>query len=113
MNEARAGSQKNKFSKIRIAVAFFIAVFADIILLPFEPALPLCTIIDCIVAVILYFILGCPIILLPALIAEALPGIGIFPFWTLVVVSIGAFGTITATGKSSSQKHSTDSTYLQ
>ena len=26
MNEARAGSQKNKFSKIRIAVAFFIAV---------------------------------------------------------------------------------------
>ncbi len=42
----------------------------------------------------LFFILGRQWVILPALIAEAIPGLAVFPFWLLVVGSIALWGTV-------------------
>jgi hypothetical protein len=51
---------------------------------------------DVATAVALFLILGRRWALLPALAAEAIPGLGIFPFWTLVVVSIALYDDVKA-----------------
>ncbi len=45
-------------------------------------------------ASLLFLILGRRWALLPGLIAEAVPGMGIFPVWVLVVLSIGIYDGI-------------------
>ena len=45
-------------------------------------------------ALALWAILGRPVILLVALIAEALPGVGVLPLWTAVVIAIAVTGRI-------------------
>ncbi|MBR5605822.1 MAG: hypothetical protein IKW70_05250, partial [Verrucomicrobia bacterium] len=67
-------------SKAQLVMAFFVAGIADLILTPLD-ASPICFFIDLMVAIALFVVLGWRIILLPALIAEAIPGMGIFPFW--------------------------------
>lgn len=49
---------------------------------------------DIITALALWAILGRPVILLVALIAEALPGVGVLPLWSAVVVAIAVTGGI-------------------
>lgn len=85
-------------TKRQLVVAFIIAGAADVILAPTEmmPALSLA--IDLITASLLFVALGWRLILLPPLIAEAIPGIGVFPFWTMVVGSIAVFGSIRKPG---------------
>lgn len=84
-------------SKKQLVLAFVIAAIADTILAPMQaPGLTL--FVDLLTAGLLFVVLGWRVILLPALIAEAIPGIGIFPFWVLVVGSIAAFGTIRRPG---------------
>lgn len=49
---------------------------------------------DIITALALWAMLGRPVLLLVALIAEALPGVGVLPLWTAVVVAIAVTGSI-------------------
>jgi hypothetical protein len=45
-------------------------------------------------AFLLFLILGRQWLILPGLIAEAIPGLAVFPFWILVVGSIAVWGKI-------------------
>jgi hypothetical protein len=50
--------------------------------------------IDLLTAVLLFLILGRRWVILPGLIAEAIPGMGVFPVWVLVVLSIIVYDDI-------------------
>jgi hypothetical protein len=50
--------------------------------------------IDLVTAVLLFLILGRRWAILPGLIAEAIPGMGVFPVWILVVLSIIVYDDI-------------------
>ncbi len=73
----------------RFVLAFLIAVVADIILAiatPFEAIeLPL----DILTALLLCLTVGFNWIFLPSLLVEAVPGLEVFPTWTLVVLALG------------------------
>ena len=77
-----------RHSRAKMAIAFGVAAVSDVFSIwltfapPFQWALDLGT------AVILFLILGRRWALLPGLIAEAIPGMGVFPVWVLVVLSI-------------------------
>jgi hypothetical protein len=49
---------------------------------------------DIITALALWAVLGRPVILLVALVAEALPGVGVLPLWSAVVIAIAMTGGI-------------------
>jgi hypothetical protein len=49
---------------------------------------------DVVTAYLLFLILGRQWLILPGLIAEAIPGLALFPFWVLVVGSIAVWGKI-------------------
>jgi hypothetical protein len=51
--------------------------------------------VDLVTAVLLFVLLGRRWALLPGLIAEAIPGVAVFPVWLLVVASIALWGEIT------------------
>ena len=75
-------------SRAKMALAFGIAAVSDVFSIwmtfapPFQWALDLGT------AFALFLIFGKRWALLPGLIAEAIPGMGVFPVWVLVVLSI-------------------------
>ena len=77
-----------RHSRAKIAIAFGVAAVSDAISLWVGLVLPLQWTLDLATAVILFLILGRRWVLLPGLIAEAIPGMGIFPVWLLVVLSI-------------------------
>jgi hypothetical protein len=82
-----------KFSKNRLALAFAIAGISDAIgafatLLP-----PLVWVVDLGTALLLFIVLGRQWLLLPGLALEAIPGLGVLPFWLLVVGAIAVLGT--------------------
>ena len=72
----------------QMAIAFGVAAVSDVLSIwltfapPFQWALDLAT------AFALFLILGRRWALLPGLIAEAIPGMGVFPWWVLVVLSV-------------------------
>ena len=78
----------------RLVAAFVIAAVSDFLSVWLEFVPPLQWAIDIATAVALFLILGRQWVILPALIAEAIPGLGVFPFWLLVVGSIALWGTI-------------------
>ena len=55
---------------------------------------PLQWAIDLATALVLFLIFGRRWAILPGLIAEAIPGLGVFPIWVLVVLSIAAYDDI-------------------
>jgi hypothetical protein len=65
------------------AVSFFVALIT-----------PLQLGVDVVTAILLFLILGRRLAILPGLVAEAIPGMGIFPVWVLVVLSIGLYDDI-------------------
>jgi hypothetical protein len=82
-----------KFSVLRLAVAFVIAGVSDVIGAFASLAPPIVWAIDVVTAVLLFVVLGWQWLLLPGLVLEAIPGVGIAPFWLLVVGAIAVFGT--------------------
>jgi hypothetical protein len=80
--------------KKRLAVAFVIAAISDALSFWLTFAPPAQWGIDLVTALILFLLLGRKWVILPGLIAEAIPGLNIFPFWLLVVGSIAIWGTI-------------------
>ncbi len=88
LTPADAASPFKRHSRAKMAIAFGVAAASDLLSFwitfapPFQWALDLAT------AVILFLILGRRWALLPGLIAEAIPGMGVFPVWLLVLLSI-------------------------
>jgi hypothetical protein len=75
-------------SRSRMAIAFGVAAVSDFLAMLTVIAPPLQIALDVVTAIILFFILGRRWALLPGLVAEAIPGMGVFPVWVLVVISI-------------------------
>ena len=80
--------------KGRLVAAFAVAGISDglsawLVLLP-----ALQWGVDLATAAVLFLLLRRPWALLPALIAEAIPGVAVFPTWILVVGAIAVWGTI-------------------
>ena len=86
-------SKTLKFSKKRLALAFAIAGISDVIGAFATPAPPIVWVIDVGTALLLFMILGWQWLLLPGLALEAIPGVGVLPFWLLVVAAIAVLGT--------------------
>jgi hypothetical protein len=81
-------------SRKRQAVAFLIAAVSDFLSFWMVLAPPMQWLIDLVTALLLFLILGRRWAILPGLIAEAIPGMGVFPVWILVVLSIIAYDDI-------------------
>jgi hypothetical protein len=81
-------------SRKRQAVAFLIAAVSDFLSIWTEIAPPIQWVIDLGTALLLFLILGRRWAILPGLIAEAIPGMGVFPVWVLVVLSIIVYDDI-------------------
>jgi hypothetical protein len=86
-------SQTLKFSKKRLALAFAIAGLSDAIGAFATPLPPLVWVVDIATVVLLFMVLGRQWLLLPGLALEAIPGLGVVPFWILVVAAIAVLGT--------------------
>jgi hypothetical protein len=77
-----------RHTRAQMAIAFGVAAVSDVLSIwltfapPFQWALDLAT------AFILFLIFGRRWALLPGLAMEAIPGMGVFPWWVLVVLSI-------------------------
>jgi hypothetical protein len=88
LTTAESTTPFKRHSRAKMAIAFGVAAVSDVLSIwltfspPFQWALDLAT------AFILFLILGRRWALLPGLIAEAIPGMGVFPVWVLVVLSI-------------------------
>jgi hypothetical protein len=80
--------------KARLIAAFVVAAVSDILSAAVEFVPPLQWTLDIVTAAALFIILGRQWVILPALIAEAIPGLAVFPFWLLVVSSIAIWGTV-------------------
>ena len=54
---------------------------------------------DVATALLLFLILGRQWLILPGLVAEAIPGLALMPAWVLVVGSIAIWGTVSPRGR--------------
>ena len=82
-----------KLSKKRLAFAFAIAGISDAIGVFATPLPPIGWLVDLGTALLLFIVLGRQWLLLPGLALEAIPGLGVLPFWLLVVGAIAVLGT--------------------
>src|SRR6516164_7887831 len=82
-----------KLSKKRLALAFVMAGISDAIGAFLTPLPPIAWTLDLATALLLFMVLGRQWLLLPGLALEAIPGLGILPFWLLVVGAIAVLGT--------------------
>jgi hypothetical protein len=81
-------------NKKRMVAAFVVAAISDGLSFWLVIAPPLQWAVDLVTALLLFFLLGRKWVILPGLIAEAIPGLNVFPFWLLVVGSIATWGAI-------------------
>jgi hypothetical protein len=82
-----------QFSKTRLGLAFAIAAISDAIGAFATPAMPIVWGVDVVTALLLFAVLGWQWLLLPGLIMESIPGVGVLPFWLLVVAAVMVWGT--------------------
>jgi hypothetical protein len=83
-------------SRKRQAVAFLVAAVSDFFSFWTVLAPPMQWVIDLVTAFLLFLILGRRWAILPGLVAEAIPGMGVFPVWVLVVLSMIVYDDIKA-----------------
>ena len=84
------------YSRKRIALAFGVAAVSDFLAMWTEFAPPIQWALDLATAGLLFLILGRRWALLPGLVVEAIPGMGVFPVWILVVLSLVVYDEIKA-----------------
>ncbi len=77
-----------RHTRAQMAVAFGVAAVSDALSIWITFAPPFQWVLDLATAFILYLIFGRRWVLLPGLVMEAIPGMGVFPWWVLVVLSI-------------------------
>lgn len=75
-------------SRVRFAIAFGVAAISDFLSMWTDFLPPIQWAIDLGTAAALFLVLGRRWALLPGLLVEAIPGMGVFPVWVLVVISI-------------------------
>ena len=83
-----------RFSRARFAMAFGVAAISDFLSIWTEFAPPVQWLVDLGTAGLLFLILGRRWALLPGLVVEAIPGMGVFPVWVLVVMSLIVYDEI-------------------
>ena len=71
-----------------MAIAFGVAAVSDTLSIWITFAPPFQWALDLVTAFLLFLIFGRRWVLLPGLVMEAIPGMGVFPWWVLVVLSI-------------------------
>ncbi len=89
----RASSPVLKVPALRLALAVLIAGASDVIGAFANLAPPIGWAVDIVTAALLFAVLGWQWLLLPGLVLEAIPGLGVLPFWLLVVGAIAVLGT--------------------
>lgn len=87
-NKSELNFQKSKLPSWRFFLAIFIALLADTIGAPLGESFAV--IFDVFVAILLGLTLGFDSFIIIALIAEAIPGVGLFPSWVVAVLAIAA-----------------------
>jgi hypothetical protein len=92
-NAETPSSNALKFSKRQLVLAFGIAGISDALGALITPLPPIGWVVDFATALLLFLVLGRQWLLLPGLALEAIPGLGILPFWLLVVGAIAVLGT--------------------
>src|ERR1700676_4642888 len=83
-----AASPFKRHTRAKMAIAFGVAAVSDVLSIWLTFAPPFQWVLDLATAFALFLILGRRWALLPGLIAEAIPGMGVFPWWVLVVLSV-------------------------
>jgi hypothetical protein len=83
----------------KLALALGVAGVSDLVSFWTELIPPLQWAVDLSTALLLFLILGRRWAILPGLVAEAIPGMGVFPVWILVVLSIFVYDEIRKPGK--------------
>lgn len=81
-------------SKTRLALAFLVAAVSDVVSYSTAFVPPVQWTVDLVTALLLFVLLGRRWAILPGLVAEAIPGIAVFPVWILVVASVVLWGKI-------------------
>jgi hypothetical protein len=81
-------------SRTRLVLAFLVAAASDLASSGTGFMLLVQWAVDLVTALLLFIILGWQWALLPGFIAEAIPGVAVFPVWTLVVVAVALWGRI-------------------
>ena len=92
-SSSTSSSETLKFSKKRLVLAFAVAAVSDAIGAFATPLPPIVWLTDIGTALLLFIILGRQWMLLPGLALEAIPGLGVLPFWLLVVGAVALLGT--------------------
>src|SRR3984893_18072777 len=88
LTPADAASPFKRHTRAQMAIAFGVAAVSDVLSIWLTFAPPFQWAIDLATAFILFLIFGRRWALLPGLAMEAIPGMGVFPWWVMVVVSI-------------------------
>ena len=78
----------------RFALAFVVAVAADAVLAAAVFTGPIAIVGDVVVALLLCGIVGFNWIFVPTLLVEAVPGLNLFPTWTLAVLALAGIRAI-------------------
>ena len=89
-----------RHSRAKMAIALGVAAVSDALSIWIAFAPPLQWTLDLATAVVLFVIFGKRWALLPGLVMEAIPGMGVFPWWVLVVLSIGLYDEVKKPHKS-------------
>ena len=92
-----------RLSKSRLALAFLVAAVSDIVSYGTAFVPPVQWTVDLVTALLLFVLLGRRWAILPGLVAEAIPGVAMFPVWLLVVASVALWGEIKRPGSSPRQ----------
>jgi len=77
-----------RYSRAKVAIALSAAAASDALSIWITFAPPFQWALDVATALLLFVIFGRRWVLLPGLVMEAIPGMGVFPWWVLVVLSI-------------------------
>lgn len=99
LSPVEASAPLQRHSRAQMALAFGIAAVSDVLSIWLTFAPPVQWALDAATALALFLILGKRWALLPGLVAEAIPGLGVFPVWVLVVLSIIIYDGIKKPGK--------------
>jgi len=78
----------------RLALAFLVAAVSDVVSYATAFVPPVQWAVDLVTALLLFVLLGRRWAILPGLVAEAIPGVAVFPVWLLVVTSVVLWGEI-------------------
>jgi hypothetical protein len=85
--------------RTRLAAAFAVAAISDVLSVWLTFAPPIQWGLDVATALLLFLTLGRQWAILPALVAEAIPGLALMPAWVLVVGSIAIWGSVKPLGR--------------